>query len=42
MLVLAREANGDKEGAIASLERALEIHPTYPHAKDKLAELQPS
>ncbi len=26
MLALALEANGDTEGAIASLERALEIH----------------
>jgi imidazolonepropionase-like amidohydrolase len=40
LLALAREANGDEEGAIAALKRALEIHPTYPNAREKLAALE--
>ncbi len=41
MLALARDANGDDEGAIAALRRALEIHPAYPNAREKLAALTP-
>ena len=39
MLALARRANGDLEGARASLERALEIHPEYVNARQQLAEI---
>ncbi len=39
MLALARRANGDLDGARASLERALEIHPEYVNAREQLAEL---
>jgi len=39
MLALARRANGDVEGARASLERALAIHPEYVNAREQLAEL---
>jgi imidazolonepropionase-like amidohydrolase len=39
MLALARRANGDVEGARASLERALAIHPEYVKAREQLAEL---
>lgn len=39
MLALARRANSDLEGARASLERALEIHPEYVNARKQLAEV---
>lgn len=39
MLALARRANGDLEGARASLERALEIHPEYVNARKELEAL---
>ena len=39
MLALARRANGDLEGARASLEKALGIHPEYVNAQEQLAEL---
>lgn len=40
MLALAHEANGNIESAIASLEKAVEIHPFYPDARRKLSELR--
>ncbi len=39
MLALARRANGDLDGARASLERALEINPGYANARRQLEEL---
>ena len=39
MLALARRANGDLDGARASLEKALAIHPEYVNAQRQLAEL---
>ena len=39
MLALAHEANDDATAAIASLKDALAIHPYYPDARQKLAEL---
>ena len=39
MLALARRANGDFDGARASLRRALAIHPEYVKAQEQLAEL---
>jgi hypothetical protein len=40
MLALAREANGDLDGAIESLNASLAIHPYSPDARQKLAELK--
>lgn len=39
MLALARRANGDLEGARASLQRALENHPEYVNARKELEAL---
>ena len=39
MLALARRANGDLDGARASLTKALAIHPEYVKAREQLAEL---
>ncbi len=40
MLALARRANGDLDGARASLQTALAIHPGYVNAREQLEELE--
>lgn len=40
MLALAYQANGDIGNAIASLNKAITLHPYYPDARKKLAELE--